>query len=165
MSQHEQVIAQLNEVLNLQLLAIDQFYLHARLYKKWGLNTLATLSSDKSRELMLQANQLFEHIQQLGGDIQANTPDSMLTGTAMIQCMELDHKIVAQCLTACLSTIEICNEISDSKSINILKQFIHQSESHHEWLRSELEFIRTRGLQAFIRNEMGLDQYWKLAAN
>jgi bacterioferritin len=165
MSQHQQVSAQLNQILNLQLVAIDQLYLHARLYKNWGLGALAELSSENSRQLMIQANQLFDHIRQRNEKPETITPDSLLTGAAILQCLELDHKMVAQCRTAYVKTIEICNAINDSRSIDLLKQFISQSENHHDWLHTELDYIHTRGLQAFIRNEMGINQYWKLAAS
>lgn len=155
----------LNKIVALQLLAIDQLYLHARLYKKWGLSALSEISSQKSSELVTQTEQLAKHIEQLDGNVYSEASDKMLTGTSAKLCLELDYKIATECQQSYLDAIKQCDPEQHLATIELLKQFIRQFESHSTWLNAELEFIRTRGIEAFIKNEMGMNQFWKLAAN
>jgi bacterioferritin len=161
----KQLISDLNQLLSLKLTAIDQFYLHSRLYKKWGLSTLEKLTSEKSNEMMLQLDQLIRHIQQIGGLADTDTTDNMLTGTTIQLCLELDIKIAIDCQQSCLTILNSCNAGLHQNTINLLNQFIHQSEGHNNWLNAELSFIQENGIEAFIKNEMGINQYWKLAAS
>jgi bacterioferritin len=165
MPHSEQLIEKLNQVLNLKLIAIDQFYLHGRLYKKWGLSALAKLTSEKSKEMMLQLDQLISHIQQLGGSADTHTPDSMLTGTTIHLCLELDTSIATQCQQTYFVALGFCDTESHQETIDLMNQFIRQIEGHNNWLNSELNFIQSHGIEAFIKNEMGINQYWKLAAS
>jgi bacterioferritin len=161
----KQLILNLNQLLSLKLTAIDQFYLHSRLYKKWGLRALAKLSHEKSQEMMLQLDQVIAHIQQLDGLADTNTPNNMLTGTTVQLCLELDMRIANECQQAYFKLLSSCNTELHRQTIDLLNQFIRQSEGHNNWLTAELNFIELHGIVAFMKNEMGINQYWKLAVS
>jgi bacterioferritin len=161
----KKLISDLNQLLKLKLTAIDQFYLHSRLYKKWGLSALAKLTHEKSSEMMLQLDQLIHHIQALGASTETDTTDNMLTGTTIHLCLELDMRIATECQQSYLKIMNDCPVGSHQDTIDLLNQFIRQSEGHNNWLAAELNFIQTHGIEAFIKNEMGINQYWKLAAS
>lgn len=154
----------LNQLLSLKLTAIDQFYLHGRLYKKWGLSTLARLTSEKSQEMMLQLDQLIKHIQQLGASANTSTADNMLTGNSIQPCLELDMRIAIECQQAYSNILNSSKAKTHKNTRDLMNQFIRQSQGHHNWLVAELNFIQAHGIEAFIKNEMGINQYWKLAA-
>ncbi len=163
MYQNTQLIAQLNRVLNLQLMAIDQFYLHARLYKKWGLSALGQLTREKSQQLMLQVDDLMLLIEQLDGTVETSHNDNLPIGFSVPQCIELDQRIEIECRNSFLRALTLCDEKFHRSSIDLLDEFLEQSDRHSEWLGNELTAIHTQGIQAFIKNEMSLDSYWKIA--
>jgi bacterioferritin len=165
MPHSKQLISDLNQLLSLKLTAIDQFYLHSRLYKKWGLGALEKLTREKSSEMMLQLDQLINHIQQLGATADTDAAENMLTGTTIHLCLELDMRMATECQQTCFRILNECKLESQQTTIDLLNQFIRQSEGHNNWLASELNFIQTHGIEAFIKNEMGINQYWKLAAS
>ena len=165
MHSNQKLIQHLGQIVNLQLNTSDQFYLHARLYKKWGLSALAELTRDKSAELIAQTEQLAAHIEQLGATVDNLEAENMLTGTSVLLCLQFDHKASAQCQTSYQQAIALCSHNSDKATAKLLRHFIHQFEAHSEWLTNELKFIQTRGIEAFIKNEMGVHQFWKLAAS
>lgn len=165
MYQNTQLIVQLNRVLNLQLMAIDQFYLHARLYKKWGLSALGQMTREKSQQLLAQVDNLMLLIEQLDGCAETSNNDNLPIGFSVPQCIELDRRIEIECRNSCLRALTLCNEKFHRSSIDLLNEFLEQSEQHSEWLDQELNAIHTQGIQAFIKNEMSLDSYWKLAVN
>jgi bacterioferritin len=165
MLHNKQLISNLNQVLSLTLTAIDQLYLHGRLYKKWGLSTPAKLTSEKSKSMMLQLNQLINHIQQLGGSADTDTADNMLTGNTIQSCLELDMRIASECQQSCLNALNYCNAELHQGSIDLLNQFISQLQGHNNWLTAELNYIQAHGIETFIKNEIGINQYWKLAAS
>ncbi len=159
----KQLISNLNQVLSLTLTAIDHFYLHGRLYKNWGLSELAKLTSEKSKEMMLQLDHLILHIQQLDGSANIDIAENMLTGTTIQLCLELDMRISNECQQTYLNTLNNCNAELHQETIDLLNQFTRQSEGYNNWLTAELNFIQEHGIEAFIKNNMGIDQYWKRA--
>ncbi len=165
MHSNQELIQHLGHIINLQLNTSDQFYLHARLYKKWGLSALAEVTRDKSAELITQTELLADHIVQSEGKVDNLAAENMLTGTSVLLCLQLDHKASAQCQTSYQQAIALCSHCSDNAIAKLLRHFIHQFEAHSEWLNNELKFIQTHGIEAFIKNEMGLHQFWKRVAS
>lgn len=148
------VLAALNKVLTAELTAINQYFLHARMFKNWGLNALNERSYKKSILDMKQADKLIERILFLEGlpNLQQLNPLSIGEHTdEMIQC---DTNFQLAQINGLKSAIALCEAEQDFVSRELLDKLLVDEEEYLDWLETQRYQIDNIGIEKFIQAQL-----------
>ncbi|AKH19752.1 bacterioferritin [Sedimenticola thiotaurini] len=149
MQGNKQVIAGLNGALRNQLTAINQFFLHARMFQNWGLGKLNQHDYDWSIKAMKQADALIERILLLEGLPNLQDLGKLLLGEDVQEMLEGDLKLVSELRTGLLGVIALCEAEQDYVSRDLLEDILQTEEAHIDWLESQLWLIGNTGLENY----------------
>jgi bacterioferritin len=149
------VIAFLNTVLGNELIAINQYFLHSRMYKDWGLKELADYEHGESIDEMKHADILIERILFLEGLPNLQDLGKLLVGEnteEMLQCF-LKLEIIAT--KDLREAIAYCESVNDYVSRELFESILESEEEHIDWLETQLGLIEKVGLQNYQQSKMG----------
>lgn len=148
------IIAQLNKCLAIELIAINQYFLHARMYKNWGLKGLNDKDYQISIEKMKQADDLIERILFLEGIPNLQDLGKLHIGehtSEMIQAnMDLEH----QSRSALQALIKQSEQHSDYISRDLAEDILENVEEQIDWLESQQYLISNTGLENYLQSYM-----------
>ena len=151
------VIQQLNKVLTNELTAINQYFLHARLWKNWGFERLAKHEMDESMVEMKQADKLIERIILLDGMPNLQNLNKLGIGETVPEGLNSDLGAERQSRDDLLASIKICEEASDFVSRALLRHILKDTEEHIDYLEAQLGLIDSVGLQNYLQSQMHED--------
>ena len=149
------VIEHLNKVLGNELVAINQYFLHSRMFKDWGLKRLADHEYHESIDEMKHADQLIERILFLEGLPNLQDLGKLLIGENTKEMLECDLKLEMVAIPDLREGIAYCEGVRDYVSRDLLQSILDSEEEHVDWLETQLELISNVGLENYQQSQIG----------
>ena len=148
------VIGYLNRVLTLELTSINQYFLHARMYRNWGLEELNEKSYKKSIKDMKQADDLIERILFLEGLPNLQQLDKIRIGEHTGEMLQCDMDFEMEQLALLREAIEACEKAQDYVSREVLEDILEYEEEHVDWIEAQQYLIANSGLENYLQANM-----------
>ena len=143
------ILKHLNQALANELIAINQYFLHSRMYKDWGLDRLAAKEHEESIDEMKHADRLIERILFLEGLPNLQKLGSLLIGENTQEMLECDLKLEMMACPDLKAGIAACESVSDFVSRDLLSAILDSEEEHIDWLETQLSLIAKVGLENY----------------
>ncbi|NWN83534.1 MAG: bacterioferritin [Halomonas sp.] len=148
------VIEHLNRALGNELVAINQYFLHAKMYKDWGLQKLAKWEYDESIEEMVHADKLIERILFLEGIPNLQDLGKLHIGENVREMLECDLKIEHEGRNDYIAAIEYSEQVKDYVTRDLFRDLLADEEGHIDHLETELGLIDKVGLENYLLKQM-----------
>lgn len=150
----KKVIQYLNKQLTIELTAINQYYLHARMFKNWGLFKLDDVEYKASIKEMKHADKLIERILFLEGLPNLQNLNSLMIGENVPECLKSDLKFELAARGQMLEAIKECESCTDYVSRELLKDILEDREDRIDYLEAQIDLIEQVGEQNYLQSYM-----------
>ncbi|MCF4167477.1 bacterioferritin [Zavarzinia compransoris] len=149
------VIKVMNEVLTNELTAINQYFLHARIYENWGFERLAKHEYDESIEEMNHADKLIKRVLLLEGLPNLQDLHKLAIGETVPEGLAADLGVERRGHEVLVRGILICEEARDFVSREILREILDDTEEHIDFLETQIELVEKVGIHNYLQTQIG----------
>lgn len=147
----KQVIDFLNAALKNELMAINQYFLHSRMLKDWGVTILAAYEHKESIEEMRHADQLIERILYLEGLPNMQDLGKLRIGETVVEVLECDLALEMAAIPLLRDAIEHCEKIRDYVSRDLFGSILENEEEHVDYLETQFDLIKRTGIENYVQ--------------
>jgi len=155
MKGHPQVIEHLNALLAGELTAIDQYFIHSRMYQDWGLEKLYTQISHEMEEERQHADLLIKRILFLEGTPDLSKRDPLQVGDNVPDMLRFDLAYELKVIPHLRKVMAFCESVQDYETRDILLKLLKDTEEDHTWwLEKQLKLIDSIGLPNYLQSQM-----------
>ncbi len=151
----QETISHLNKVLRNELTAINQYFLHSRMYKDRGLSRLAEQEYEESIDEMKHADALVERILFLEGLPNLQDLGKLLIGQDTREMLDCDLKLEMMAIPDLRDAIAHCERVGDYVTRELFQKILDSEEEHVDWLETQLQLMDSVGLENYLQKQMG----------
>jgi len=149
------IIRRLNAVLTNELTAVNQYFLHARMYQNWGFARLGKITYDESIGEMKHADKLIKRILFLDGLPNLQDLHKLKIGETVPECLAADLAVELAGRADQIAGIKECEEAEDYISRQILREILTDTEEHIDFLETQLSLVRSLGEPNYLQSALG----------
>lgn len=150
----QKVIDYLNKALKLELTTVNQYFLHARMFRDWGFERLAKVEYEESIDEMKHADELTKRILMLNGLPNLQKLGKLLIGENTKEMLECDLKLELVACPDLKEGIAYCESVGDYVSRDLLTRILDSEEEHVDWLETQLSLIEKVGIENYLQSQM-----------
>lgn len=158
MKGNSQIIDGLNRALTIELTAINQYFIQAKMCKNWGYMVLAKKHYEESIGEMKHADKIIERILFLDGVPEIARYDVIRVGTNVQEQFEFDLKLESGGVTAYNELVDLSMKLKDNGTHKLAIEILAESEEHVDWLETQLSLIKDLGLNPYLAEHMGVGE-------
>lgn len=148
------VIEHLNRVLRNELTAINQYFLHSRMFKDWGLKGLADYEFHESVDEMKHADSLIERVLFLEGLPNLQDIGKLRIGEHTQEMLECDLELEMEAIPDLRAAVAYCESVKDYVSRELFDSILESEEEHVDWLETQLDLISRVGIENYQQSRM-----------
>ena len=149
------VLRHLNVALTNELTAINQYFLHSRMFRNWGFHKLGDHEFRESVDEMKHADKLVERILFLEGLPNLQDLNKLMVGENVPEALACDLKLERAAHPALKAGIAHCEKVGDYVSRELLEDILASEEEHIDFLETQVELIEKVGLGNYLQSQMG----------
>ena len=153
-AQDIKVIHELNRILKNELTAINQYFLHSRMLRNFGLNRLAEYEHEQSIDEMKHADTLIERIILLDGLPNLQDLGQLRIGENPLEMLQCDLGLEEAAIPDLREAIGFCESVGDYVSREILERILESEEEHVDWLETQLDLVNRIGINNYLEQQM-----------
>jgi len=155
MKGNQQVIDALNAALTIELTAINQYFIQAKMCKNWGFYKLGQKHYHESIGEMKHAEMLIDRILFLDGVPEIARYDVIRAGSDVKEQFQFDLALESSGVKAYNEAINLCIQVKDGGSRELMEKILVESEEHVDWLETQLNVLNEIGLANYLQSQLG----------
>ena len=154
MKGNREVINQLNQVLYHHLTAINQYFLHSRMFNNWGIEQLGAAEYKESIRQMKHADKVIERILFLEGLPNLQHLGKLYIGQHTAEVLNCDVRKVNENIEALQQALQLAEKSQDYVTRDLLQDILAKEEEYFDWLETQLDLVEKVGIENYIQSQI-----------